>query len=115
MHIACRPALLIANKPTTALDVTTQAQVLLLLRALRAEAGLAMLFITHNLALVPTVAERVLVMYASQVVETGAAQARCWTRRSIPTPRRCWTACRPATCRATAPPRARLPTIAELM
>jgi peptide/nickel transport system ATP-binding protein len=75
MAIACQPALLIADEPTTALDVTTQAQVLLLLRALQAESGLGLIFITHNLALVPTVADRVVVMYAGQIVETGPAAA----------------------------------------
>jgi len=75
MAIACRPALLIADEPTTALDVTTQAQVLRLLRDLQAEIGMGMLFITHNLALVPMIADRVIIMYAGQIVETGPAAA----------------------------------------
>ena len=73
MAVACRPALLIADEPTTALDVTTQAQVLALLRALQAETGLGVLFVTHNLALVPMIADRVVVMYAGEIVEAGRA------------------------------------------
>jgi len=73
MAVACRPALLIADEPTTALDVTTQARVLELLRALQAETSMGVLFITHNLALVPMIASRVLVMYAGQIVEAGGA------------------------------------------
>jgi len=75
MAVACQPALLIADEPTTALDVTTQAQVLRMLRALQAESGMGLLFVTHNLALVPMIADRVIVMYAGEIVETGAAGA----------------------------------------
>ena len=75
MAIASRPALLIADEPTTALDVTTQAQVVALLRDLQAENGMGMLFITHNLALASLIADRVVVMYAGQVVEAGPAAA----------------------------------------
>jgi oligopeptide/dipeptide ABC transporter ATP-binding protein len=75
MAIASRPALLIADEPTTALDVTTQAQVVGLLRELQAEIGMGMLFITHNLALASLIADRVVVMYAGQVVEAGSAAA----------------------------------------
>jgi oligopeptide/dipeptide ABC transporter ATP-binding protein len=75
MAVACQPALLIADEPTTALDVTTQAQVLLMLRALQAESGMGLLFVTHNLALVPTIADRVIVMYAGEIVEAGPAAA----------------------------------------
>jgi len=75
MAIASRPALLIADEPTTALDVTTQAQVVALLRDLQAEIGMGMLFITHNLALASLIADRVVVMYAGQVVEAGPAAA----------------------------------------
>lgn len=71
--IACRPALLIADEPTTALDVTTQAQILDILKQLRRDIGMAVLFITHNLSLVEAFADRVMVMYAGQVAEYGRA------------------------------------------
>ena len=71
MAIACNPRLLIADEPTTALDVTVQAQVLALLLRLQRERGMALLLITHDLAVVAETAQRVLVMYAGQVVETG--------------------------------------------
>lgn len=69
MAIACRPALLIADEPTTALDVTIQAQILELLQSLRAEFGLSMLLITHALGVVAEVADRVIVMYTGKIVE----------------------------------------------
>ncbi|RYJ02759.1 MAG: dipeptide/oligopeptide/nickel ABC transporter permease/ATP-binding protein, partial [Acetobacteraceae bacterium] len=72
MAIANRPRLLIADEPTTALDVTVQAQILDLLAALRREAGMGMVFITHSLAVVAEIADRVVVMYAGQVVEQGS-------------------------------------------
>jgi dipeptide transport system ATP-binding protein len=71
MAIACDPRLLIADEPTTALDVTIQAQIMDLLRSLRKERGLAMLLITHDLAVVAEAADRVVVMYAGQVMEAG--------------------------------------------
>jgi dipeptide transport system ATP-binding protein len=71
MAIACKPQLLIADEPTTALDVTVQAQVLDLLLRLQREQGMALLLITHDLAVVAETARRVVVMYAGQVVETG--------------------------------------------
>jgi peptide/nickel transport system ATP-binding protein len=72
LAMACNPALLIADEPTTALDVTVQAQILALLARLRAESGMGILFITHNLGVVAEIADRVTVMYAGQVVETAA-------------------------------------------
>lgn len=72
MAIACNPRLLIADEPTTALDVTIQAQLLDLLLALQQQRGMALLLISHDLGVVAQVAQRVVVMYAGQVVETGA-------------------------------------------
>jgi oligopeptide/dipeptide ABC transporter ATP-binding protein len=69
--IACRPQLLIADEPTTALDVTTQAQIMELLRSLKQEFGMAVLLITHDLGVVAHFAERVAVMYAGKIVEQG--------------------------------------------
>ena len=74
MAIANRPRLLIADEPTTALDVTIQAQILELLAALRSRFGLAMLFISHDLAVMSNVADRVAVMYAGSLVEIGSRQ-----------------------------------------
>ena len=69
MALVCRPALLIADEPTTALDVTIQAQILDLLRRLQAEFGMSILFITHNMGVVAEIADEVAVMYAGEVLE----------------------------------------------
>jgi len=70
--LAGEPALLLADEPTTSLDVTIEAQVLQLLRDLRRELGLALILVTHNLALVAELCDRVLVMYAGRLVEEGS-------------------------------------------
>jgi peptide/nickel transport system ATP-binding protein len=74
MAMACRPALLIADEPTTALDVTVQKEILELLKSLQQETGMAILFISHDLALVKQIAHRVMVMYKGRVVEQGSVR-----------------------------------------
>ncbi|HET6928553.1 MAG TPA: ABC transporter ATP-binding protein [Hyphomicrobiaceae bacterium] len=69
--LACSPALVVADEPTTALDVTTQLQILTLLRSLTEEFGIAMLFVTHDLGVVAELCDAITVMYAGQTVETG--------------------------------------------
>jgi oligopeptide/dipeptide ABC transporter ATP-binding protein len=71
MALACRPQLLIADEPTTALDVTTEAQILELMRELQAELGMAIMFITHDLGVVAEMSDEVVVMYLGRVVETA--------------------------------------------
>ncbi len=86
MALACRPSLLIADEPTTALDVTVQAQILELLEQLQGELGMAVLLVTHDLGVVAETADRVAVMYAGQIVEQAevgrifAAPAHPYTR-----------------------------------
>ena len=75
MALACRPQLVIADEPTTALDVTIQAQVIVLLRDLAREHGLTVLFITHDLGVVGSLCDRLAVMYAGRVVESGPVDA----------------------------------------
>jgi peptide/nickel transport system ATP-binding protein len=75
MALMCEPELLIADEPTTALDVTVQAQILRLLQSLQRELGLALLLITHDLGIVARMADRVSVMYAGEVVESAPAEA----------------------------------------
>ncbi len=83
MALICEPKLVIADEPTTALDVTIQAQILHLMKDLQREFGMGMLFITHDLGLVSRIADRVLVMYAGQVVESGSV-AEIFDRPSHP-------------------------------
>ena len=83
MALACEPAVLLADEPTTALDVTIQAQVLGLLADLKDRYGMAMLFITHNLGVVAQIADRVAVMYAGQIVEQ-APVAEVYARPAHP-------------------------------
>jgi peptide/nickel transport system ATP-binding protein len=75
MALMCEPELLIADEPTTALDVTVQAQILRLLQSLQRELGLALLLITHDLGIVARMADRVSVMYAGEVVESAPAES----------------------------------------
>jgi oligopeptide/dipeptide ABC transporter ATP-binding protein len=84
--IACKPKLLIADEPTTALDVTIQAQILELLKNIQKNSGMALVLITHNLGIVTDIATRVAVMYAGQIVEIGD------TRTVIDRPRHPYTA-----------------------
>jgi peptide/nickel transport system ATP-binding protein len=97
MAIASDPTLLIADEPTTALDVTVQAQILDLLRELRDRRGMAMIFITHDLGIIAEIADQVAVMYQGQIVETGSVwdifsqpqhplhQRDCWPAAPCPT------------------------------
>ncbi|MCX6123874.1 MAG: ABC transporter ATP-binding protein [Proteobacteria bacterium] len=93
--LACRPKILIADEPTTALDVTIQGQILALLKSLQREIGMAVVLITHDLGVVASVADRVAVMYAGQIVETGTVDEIFYEsshpytlglRRAIPNP-----------------------------
>ncbi len=74
LALACRPKLLLADEPTTALDATVQIQILILLRELQAEFGMGMIFVTHDIGVAVEVSDRIAVMYAGQVVETGSVR-----------------------------------------
>jgi ABC-type dipeptide/oligopeptide/nickel transport system ATPase component len=105
MALMCGPDLIIADEPTTALDVTIQAQILRLIRELQKEFGTAVVFITHDLGVVARIADRVSVMYAGEVVET-APVGELFAHPTHPTRAGCSTAsrcaarrCLAATCR----------------
>jgi len=74
LALACRPKLLLADEPTTALDATVQIQILLLLRELQCEMGMATLIVTHDLGVACELADRMAIMYAGRLVETGAVR-----------------------------------------
>jgi len=74
MAIACKPKILIADEPTTALDVTVQKEIILLLKQLQAEEGMSIIFISHDLSLVSEIADRILVMYKGEIVEQGKVE-----------------------------------------
>ncbi len=82
--LACRPALLIADEPTTGLDVTTQAVIMDLIGELAHDSGMATIFITHDLALAAEYCDRIVVMHAGHVVEAAPARASCSPIRAIP-------------------------------
>jgi len=109
MAISCNPALLIADEPTTALDVTVQATILDLLRELRDRRGMSLIFITHDLGIIAEIADQVAVMYQGQIVETGpvldifATPQHPYTKGLL--------ACRPRPDQR----RRRLPTVADFM
>lgn len=71
LALACRPALLLADEPTTALDATVQMEILLLLRRLQRELGLAIIFVTHDIGVAVEIADRIAIMYAGRIVESG--------------------------------------------
>ena len=88
LALACEPKLLIADEPTTALDVTIQAQILDLLRKLRDRLSMGVLLITHDLGVIAGHADRILVMYAGRIVESGPT-SELFANPATPTPRRC--------------------------
>ena len=89
MALSCEPKLIIADEPTTALDVTIQAQILELMKDLTRRLGVALIIITHNLGVVARYADRVNVMYAGRIVESGTPRATSTTGQATPTRWRC--------------------------
>jgi ABC-type glutathione transport system ATPase component len=90
LALMARPRILFADEPTTALDVTVQAEVMALLAELCRDLGMSLLLVTHDLGVVAALADRIAVMYAGRIVEEGAASTCCYIRR-IPIPRACAT------------------------
>ena len=84
MAIACKPKVLIADEPTTALDVTVQKEIIYLLKGLQQETGMSILFISHDLALISEICNRVLVMYKGEIVEQGSVSQIFHQRTFIP-------------------------------
>ena len=105
MALANEPDLLIADEPTTALDVTIQAQILELLKELQAQLGMALLLITHDLGIVRKMADRVCVMTEGEIVEQGPVARGVRATRSIPTRSSCWRPSRKGRRRAGRPTR----------
>ena len=89
MGLSCNPELLIADEPTTALDVTIQAQIVDLVKRLRDQIGMAVIWITHDLGVIAGLADRMQVMYAGRVVEEASGEDACTPTRAIPTPSVC--------------------------
>ena len=81
--LACRPDVLICDEPTTALDVTIQAQIIDLLKSLQNEYHFTTIFITHDLGVVASIADKVAVMYAGEIVEYGTVEEVLWPSPSI--------------------------------
>ena len=93
LALACKPKVLLADEPTTALDATVQIQILLLLRELQREMGMAVIFVTHDIGVAVEISDRIAVMYAGRIVETGElrrgrAHARATPIRAGSSPRR---------------------------
>ena len=93
MALSCRPAVLIADEPTTALDVTIQAQILQLIKVLQQDMSMGVIFITHDMGVVADIADRVLVMYQGEAVETGSVE-QIFHAPSILILKHCWQPCR---------------------